>query len=82
MVLTDQPGKASWPITGASFILMHKAQADAAKGREVTKFFAWAFANGAGMAEDLDYVAMPPAVVKLVQDAWKANLKDAAGKPL
>lgn len=82
VVLTDQPGKASWPITGASFILMHKVQADAAKGREVSKFFAWAFKNGGAMAEELDYVALPPAVVKLVEDVWKVQLKDASGKAL
>ncbi|TCS38464.1 phosphate ABC transporter substrate-binding protein (PhoT family) [Paucimonas lemoignei] len=80
VVLTDQAGKQSWPITSASFIIMHKVQADAAKGKEVLKFFDWAFKNGGAMAADLDYVAMPPAVVKLIQDAWKAQLKDAAGK--
>lgn len=82
VVLTDQPGKISWPITGASFILMHKAQADAAKGKEVLKFFDWAYKNGGTMATELDYVAMPAPVVKLVQDAWKAQLKDGAGKTL
>jgi len=82
VVLTDQAGKASWPITGASFIIMHKQQADAAKGREVLKFFDWAYKNGGKMAMDLDYVAMPPAVVKLVQDAWKTQLKDASGKAI
>jgi phosphate transport system substrate-binding protein len=82
VVLTDQPGKSSWPITGASFILMHKAQADAAKGKEVLKFFDWAFKNGGAMATDLEYVAMPAPVVKLVQDAWKAQLKDASGKAI
>jgi phosphate transport system substrate-binding protein len=80
VVLTDQAGKSSWPITGASFILMHKAQADAAKGKEVLKFFDWAYKNGGAMATELDYVAMPAPVVKLVQDAWKAQLKDASGK--
>lgn len=80
IVLTDQAGKASWPMTGASFILMHKAQADAAKGKEVLKFFDWAYKNGGGMATELEYVAMPANVVKLVQDAWKAQLKDASGK--
>jgi len=80
VVLTDQPGKASWPITGASYILVHKSQADAVKGKEVLKFFDWAYKNGAGAAADLDYVPMPAAVTKLVQDAWKANLKDASGK--
>jgi phosphate transport system substrate-binding protein len=82
VVLTDQPGKASWPITGASFILMHKAQTDPAKGKEVLKFFDWAYKNGGTMAAELDYVAMPAPVIKLVQDAWKAQLKDASGKAL
>jgi phosphate transport system substrate-binding protein len=82
VVLTNQPGKTSWPITGASFILMHKTQPDAAKAREVLKFFEWSYKNGGAMAEELDYVAMPAPVVKLVQDGWKAQFKDAAGKPL
>jgi phosphate transport system substrate-binding protein len=82
VVLTDQAGKQSWPITGASFIIMHKVQADAARGKEVLKFFDWAYKNGGTMAADLDYVAMPPAVVKLVQEAWKTQFKDGAGKPI
>jgi len=80
VVLTDQPGKASWPITGASYILVHKSQADGVKGKEVLKFFDWAYKNGAAAAADLDYVPMPGAVTKLVQDAWKTSLKDASGK--
>jgi phosphate transport system substrate-binding protein len=80
VVLTDQVGKISWPITGASFILMYKNQADAAKGKEVLKFFDWAYKNGSAMAADLDYVAMPAPVVKLVQTEWKAQIKDASGK--
>ena len=80
VVLTDQAGKASWPITGVSFILMHKAQADAAKGKEVLKFFDWAFKNGGAAATELDYVPLPASVVKLVQEAWKVQLKDASGK--
>lgn len=82
VVLTDQAGKSSWPITGVSYILMHKSQADAAKGKEVLKFFDWAYKNGGAAATDLDYVPLPPAVTKLVQDAWKANLKDASGKAI
>lgn len=80
VVLTDQSGKDSWPITGASFILMHKTQADSVKGKEVLKFFDWAYKNGGQMAAELEYVAMPANVVKLVQDAWKAQVKDGAGK--
>ena len=82
VVLTDQAGKAAWPITGASYILMHQVQRDGVKGKEVLKFFDWAYKNGAGAAADLDYVPMPARVVKLVEDAWKASLKDSAGKPI
>jgi phosphate transport system substrate-binding protein len=82
VVLTDQAGKAAWPITGASYILMHKTQADAAKGKEVLKFFDWAYKNGAATAAELDYVPMPASVTKLVEDAWKANMKDASGKAI
>ncbi|MFC7286903.1 phosphate ABC transporter substrate-binding protein PstS [Herminiimonas glaciei] len=80
VILTNQAGKASWPITGASFILLHKSQASAERAKEVLKFFDWSYKNGGAMAADLDYVAMPAPVVKLVQDAWKANVKDASGK--
>ncbi|QNA88006.1 phosphate ABC transporter substrate-binding protein PstS [Massilia sp. Dwa41.01b] len=79
VVLTDQPGKASWPITGVSYILMHKSQEDAAKGREVVKFFEYAFRNGAAAAAELDYVPLPASVIKLVQGVWKVQLKDASG---
>jgi len=82
IVLTDQPGKASWPITGVSYILMHKSQADAAKAKEVLKFFEYSFKNGDAAAVELDYVPLPDAVTKLVADAWKANLKDASGKAI
>jgi phosphate transport system substrate-binding protein len=82
VVLTDQAGKSAWPITGASYILMHKTQADGAKGKEVLKFFDWAYKNGGAAATELDYVPMPASVTKLVQDAWKANLKDASGKAI
>ena len=79
VVLTDTAGKNSWPITGVSYILMHRAQADAAKGKEVVKFFDYAYKNGSAAAAELDYVPMPASVVKLVQGAWKAQLKDASG---
>ncbi|MFC4933473.1 phosphate ABC transporter substrate-binding protein PstS [Massilia sp. GCM10023247] len=79
VILTDAAGKNAWPITGVSYILMHKAQADANKGKEVVKFFDYAFKNGAAAAAELDYVPMPASVVKLVQGAWKAQLKDGAG---
>ncbi|HVL75256.1 MAG TPA: phosphate ABC transporter substrate-binding protein PstS [Noviherbaspirillum sp.] len=82
IVLTDQPGKGAWPITGASFILMHKVQQNPARGQEVLKFFDWSFKNGGAMATELDYVPMPASVVKLVQDAWRAELRDPQGKPI
>jgi phosphate transport system substrate-binding protein len=78
-ILTNQPGKDSWPITGATFILMHKAQENAANGKEVLKFFDWAYANGDKMAADLDYIPMPENVTKLIRDSWKAQIKDAKG---
>jgi phosphate transport system substrate-binding protein len=82
LILTDAPGAQSWPIAGATFILMHKTQDKPENAREVLKFFAWAYAKGDGMAEQLDYVPMPDSVVKLIQASWKANLKDASGRPL
>jgi len=82
VVLTDQAGAASWPITGASFILMHKTQKNAEKAREVLKFFDWAYTNGGAMATELDYVALPDAVVAQVRQAWKTQLADANGKPI
>lgn len=82
VVLTNQAGKNSWPVTGASFILMQKSQADGAKGKEVLKFFDWAYKNGGAMADELDYVAMPAPVVKLVQTSWKTQLKEASGKEI
>jgi phosphate transport system substrate-binding protein len=81
VVLTDQAGEQSWPVTGASFILLHAKQDKPETGREVLKFFEWAYRNGGSMAAELDYVPMPEAVVKQVQAAWK-SVKDASGKPL
>lgn len=80
VVLTDQAGKASWPITGATFILMHKVEANPESAKEVLKFFEWSYKNGTAMAVDLDYVPLPAPVIKLVQDSWKANIKDSSGK--
>jgi phosphate transport system substrate-binding protein len=82
VLLTDQPGKASWPITGASFILIHKMQEKPEVAREVLKFFDWSFANGAKMAGELDYVAMPAPVVNQIKAVWKSQIKDASGKPV
>ena len=78
-ILTNEPGKATWPITGASFILMHKVQDNAANGAEVLKFFDWSYNNGSLMAKALDYVPMPDSVVKLIETSWKNNLKGKDG---
>ncbi len=69
-ILTDEPGKESWPITGATFILMHLKQDDPARGKEILKFFDWAYQNGDAMAQALDYIPMPDATVGLVRKAW------------
>ena len=82
LILTDQAGKASWPITGASFILIHKVQEKPDSAREVFRFFDWSFKNGGKMASELDYVPMPEAVVKLIRSTWTEQVKDASGKPL
>ena len=58
-MLTDQPGKDAWPISGATFILMHKAQDKPANAANALKFFDWAYANGDKMADDLEYVPLP-----------------------
>ena len=79
-ILTNQPGKNSWPITGASFILMHTKQDKPQNAAEVLKFFEWAYKNGGKLAEELDYVPMPESVAKLVESAWKTDIKDASGK--
>jgi phosphate transport system substrate-binding protein len=81
LLLTNQPGKDSWPITGASFILMHKQQTKPDVGREALNFFDWAYRNGGKMAEELDYVPMPESVVKLVEQSWQ-QIKGPDGKPV
>ena len=82
LLLTNQIGKDSWPATGASFIIMHKQQADALTGRAVLKFFDWSYKNGSKMSEELEYVHMPVSVIKLVQDNWKKELKDPSGQAI
>ncbi len=78
-ILTNQPGKDSWPLSGATFILMHTSQDKPANGTEALKFFNWAYANGEKSAADLDYVPMPPAAVAAIQKAW-GEIKDTSGK--
>src|SRR4030088_1368595 len=75
VILTDQPGEKSWPVTASTFILMHKEPADKAASGEAIKFFKWAFAKGGKMAEELDYIPMPDPVVKLIEKTWSADIK-------
>ncbi|MGN6526025.1 MAG: phosphate ABC transporter substrate-binding protein PstS [Burkholderiaceae bacterium] len=78
-VLTDEPGKDSWPITGATFVLLHKTQEKPAQGASVMKFFDWAFTNGDKAAAELDYVSLPDSVKALIRKQW-AEVKDSSGK--
>jgi phosphate transport system substrate-binding protein len=75
VILTDQPGEKSWPITASTFILMHKEPADKAASAEAIKFFKWAFANGGKAAEELDYIPMPKNVVDMIEKTWSADIK-------
>ncbi|ATE60440.1 phosphate ABC transporter substrate-binding protein PstS [Thauera sinica] len=78
-ILTNQPGKTSWPLTSATFILIHQVQDKPEQGANVLKFFEWAYTNGGKMASELDYVPLPDATVKLINASW-ANIKDSSGK--
>lgn len=82
VVLTDEPGAKSWPIAGATFIMMHKQPTDPAVAAEALKFFAWAYEKGDKLAEEIDYVPMPEAVVAQIKKTWAAEFKDADGKKL
>lgn len=79
-ILTNQPGAQSWPITGATFILMHKVQDKPAQAATVLKFFEWAYKNGDKTAESLDYVPMPASVKAQVEKLWATQIKEASGK--
>jgi phosphate transport system substrate-binding protein len=81
-VLTEQAGKDSWPITGATFILMHKVQDKPAAAAASLKFFDWAYTQGDKMADDLDYVPLPGSVKDLIRKQWADQIKDAAGKAI
>jgi phosphate transport system substrate-binding protein len=80
LVLVDQPGAKTWPVTGASFILVQKEQQDAARAQTMLQFFDWAFTEGGASAQSLDYVPIPENVYKLVESAWKTIT--AAGSPV
>jgi phosphate transport system substrate-binding protein len=80
-ILTNQPGKDAWPISGATFILMHTKQDKPANATEVLKFFSWAYKNGDKIAADLDYVPMPKPVIAAIEKSW-GEIKDNSGKPV
>jgi phosphate transport system substrate-binding protein len=75
LILTDQVGAASWPITGASFILLYGTPPNAAETAEALKFFDWAYKNGGKMAAELDYVPLPDSLIKQVRATWKSDIK-------
>jgi phosphate transport system substrate-binding protein len=81
-ILTNKPGQNSWPITGATFVLMHKSQVNSAQALAVLKFFEWAYASGDEMALELDYIPLPDSVVQLIENSWEANIKDKDGKAI
>ena len=82
VILANQPGAESWPMTAATFILIPKQPQDTAAATEALKFFAWAYAKGGKMAEELDYVPMPAKVVSEIQAMWAKDIKDGSGQPL
>ena len=82
LLLLDEPGAKSWPITGATFILVYKKQDDAASGASVLRFFDWAYKNGDAAAGALDYVPMPPAVKTMMRKQWAAQVSGPDGKPV
>ncbi len=74
LLLNNQPGTNSWPMTAATFILMHKEQTDANKAKAIVNFFEWSYGQGQ-YAEELDYIPMPARVVNMVKDTWTQGLK-------
>jgi phosphate transport system substrate-binding protein len=80
--LTDEAGAETWPVTGATFVLIHKQPKEPAAARAALKFFSWAFAKGGKMAEELDYVPVPGKVVGAIEKVWASEIKDASGKPV
>jgi len=82
VILANQPGEKSWPMTAATWILIYKKPADPAATGEALKYFAWAYKNGGQMAEALDYVPMPANVVSDIEKYWMTEIKDANGKPV
>ena len=81
-ILTDEAGRTAWPISGATFVMIHKEQERPLTGKEVLKFFAWAYQNGDALATQMDYVPLPNNLISLIQAAWKTQVKDLQAKPI
>jgi phosphate transport system substrate-binding protein len=82
VILANQGGAQSWPMTASTWILMYKKPQDAKTSAVALKFFSWCYTKGVKMAESLDYIPMPPTVVKQIEDSWKSDIKDDSGKPI
>ncbi|MFT4045912.1 MAG: phosphate ABC transporter substrate-binding protein PstS [Solimonas sp.] len=82
LILANQPGANSWPMTAATFIVMYKKADKPEDSLAALKFFDWAYKNGGKSADELDYVPMPASVIDLVEKTWASSIKDASGKPL
>ncbi len=82
VILANQPGAESWPMTAATWILMYKQPQDPAVAAEALKFFAWAYDKGEKMADELDYISMPKNVAASVKNTWAKDIKDTSGKPI
>ncbi len=81
-IITDSPGRNSWPISASSFILLHTTQDKPQNAMQVMQFYDWSFHNGQKMAEELDYVPLPDSLTRMIADSWKRDVKDASGKPI
>jgi len=83
-ILSNEPGADSWPITGATFILVYKSESaeKSERAKEVLKFFDWAFTNGDKLALELNYVPLPANLKTMIHSAWKSQIKDVSGKTL
>ena len=82
VILTNQPGKDSWPIAASTFVMMHKVQDKPGQATEVLKFFEWSFSKGGDLAESLDYVPLPSGLVASIETTWNGELKDGSGKTI
>lgn len=82
VILTNQPGNDSWPIVGATYVLMQALQEDKAQALSILQFFDWGFKEGVQLTKELGYLPMPENVVTLIENAWKAQIKDSQGNPI